>query len=152
VNYTPKGKNVDLGGVTVYQVGTGSKALVLFEDIFGIDSGRHKTVADTYAALGFRVYLPEFLEPVYKGSIEDVPKILEVVQAQKISTIKAKYEKLSAHIKSEGSETFLAAAFCWGAWTAFRMSADYNNIRAIAGVHPSLNVENFYGGNEVKLV
>lgn len=32
------------------------------------------------------------------------------------------------------------------------MSAEYNNIRAIAGIHPSLNVENFYGGNEVKLV
>lgn len=32
------------------------------------------------------------------------------------------------------------------------MSAEYSNIRAIAAVHPSLNVENFYGGTEVKLV
>jgi hypothetical protein len=32
------------------------------------------------------------------------------------------------------------------------MSADYNNIKAIAAVHPSLNVENFYGGTEIKLV
>lgn len=71
---------------------------------------------------------------------------------QKVATIKAKYEKLTAHIKSQGSETVLAAGYCWGAWVAFRLSADYNNIRAIAGVHPSLNVENFYGGNEVKLV
>lgn len=50
------------------------------------------------------------------------------------------------YIKGEGSETILAAGYCWGAWMAFRMSADYNNIRAIAAVHPSLNVENFYGG------
>lgn len=113
---------------------------MLFEDIFGIDSGRHKTVADTYATLGFKVYLPEFLEPIYKGSIEDVPKILEVVGQQKMATIKAKYEKLSAYIKTQGSDTVLAAGFCWGAWTAFRMSADYGNIRAIAGIHPSLNV------------
>ena len=70
-----------------------------------------------------------------------------------MESLKTKYEKLSAHIKAEtGSVTFLAAAFCWGAWAAFRMSADYNNIRAIAAVHPSLNIENFYGGNEVKLV
>lgn len=32
------------------------------------------------------------------------------------------------------------------------MSAEYGNIAAIAAIHPSLNVENFYGSNEVKLV
>lgn len=76
LNYTPKGKIVDIGGVSLYEVGSGTKALVLFEDIFGIESGRHKTIADTYAELGFKVYLPEFLEPIYKGSIEDIPKLL----------------------------------------------------------------------------
>ena len=30
----------------------------MFEDIFGIDSGRHTAVADTYAKLGFKVYMP----------------------------------------------------------------------------------------------
>jgi dienelactone hydrolase len=58
VDYSPKGKNVELEGLTVYEAGSGDKALVLFEDIFGIESGRHKTIADTYAALGFRVYMP----------------------------------------------------------------------------------------------
>jgi dienelactone hydrolase len=93
---------VDVGEFKVYEIGTGRKALVLFEDIFGIESGRHKTIADTYADLGFTVFLPEFLDPAYKGPIEDIPKILEVVQAQKIDKIKAKYEKLSAHIKTRG--------------------------------------------------
>lgn len=46
--------------------------------------------------------MPEFLEPVYKGSIEDIPKILEVVQQQKVEKIKAKYEKLSNYIKGQG--------------------------------------------------
>lgn len=91
VDYAPQGKIIDLGGFKVYEMGAGSRALILFEDIFGIESGRHKIIADTYAALGFKVYLPEFLEPVYKGSIEDVPKILEVVQQQKIDKIKTKY-------------------------------------------------------------
>lgn len=93
---------VNVGGFNIYEIGNGRKALVLFEDIFGIESGRHKIIADTYANLGFTVFLPEFLDPVYKGSIEDIPKILEVVQAQKIDKIKARYEKLSAHIKTCG--------------------------------------------------
>ena len=69
VDYTPKGKTIDVGGVKVYEAGTGNKVLVMFEDIFGTESGKHKTIADTYAALGFRVYLPELLEPFYQGSI-----------------------------------------------------------------------------------
>jgi dienelactone hydrolase len=56
-------------GLKVYHVGQGNRVLVLFEDIFGIESGRHKAIADTYAVMGFNVYLPEFLEPPYSGSI-----------------------------------------------------------------------------------
>jgi hypothetical protein len=102
VDYAPNGTLVDIGGFKVYEIGSARKALVLFEDIFGIESGRHKIIADTYAALGFTVFWPEFLDPVYQGSIEDIPKILEVVQAQKIDKIKARYQKLSANIKSRG--------------------------------------------------
>lgn len=58
VDYTPKGRVVDVGGLKVYEIGSGRRALVLFEDIFGIESGRHKIIADTYANLGFTVFLP----------------------------------------------------------------------------------------------
>jgi dienelactone hydrolase len=30
----------------------------MFEDIFGIESGRHKALADNYALEGYNVYLP----------------------------------------------------------------------------------------------
>lgn len=82
----------------------------------------------------------------------DVPKILQVVQKQKYQSIKANYEKLSKHLKGEGVDSVLAASYCWGAWAAFRLSAEFGNMRAIAAVHPSLNIENFYGSNETKLV
>jgi hypothetical protein len=49
---------VDAGGFQVYEIGTGNKPLVLFEDIFGIESGRHRVIADTYASLGFKVFMP----------------------------------------------------------------------------------------------
>lgn len=153
VEYELKGKTIDLGeGLKVYEAGTGTKALVLFEDIFGTESGRHRTLADTFASFGYIVYLPELLDPVYQGSIEDMPKLLEALQKQKIATIKSRYERLSQHIKAEGADQVLAVAFCWGVWAAFRVSADFGNIKAIAGIHPSLNVENFYGGKEIDLV
>jgi len=41
--------------------------------------------------LGYNVFMPEFLDTPYSGSIEDVPKILEVVKKQQIADIKAKY-------------------------------------------------------------
>lgn len=98
------------------------------------------------------MYLPELLDPPYSGPIEDIPKLIATVKLQKIPEIKSKYERLSAYIKSQGSDSFVVAGFCWGAWTAFRMSADYNNIKAIAAIHPSLNVEGIYGGTEASLV
>jgi dienelactone hydrolase len=78
--------------------------------------------------------------------------LLECVGKQKMTTIKSRYEQLSAHIKTQGSDNILAAGLCWGAWAAFRMSADYNNIKAIASIHPSFIVEKYYGGSELSLV
>ncbi len=48
-------------------------------------------MADTYASLGFKVYVPEFLDPVYKGPIENVPEILKAVQQQKMPALKERY-------------------------------------------------------------
>lgn len=143
---------IDIDGLRVYKIGKGKKVLVMFEDIFGIDSGRHMAVADTYAKLGFKVYLPQLLQPAYNGSIADVPKIYQVVQQQVVDKIHAKYEKLRNHLKDEGVEKVFAAGFCWGAWAAFRLSKQFGGIIAIAAVHPSINVQLFYGGTQAKLV
>jgi dienelactone hydrolase len=66
--------------------------------------------------------------------------------------LKEKYEKVSKYMASKGHHKVASIGFCWGVWFAFRMSADYDNILAIAGPHPSLQVEGFYGGTEVKLI
>jgi len=48
----------DIGsGLKVYEIGSG-KPLLIVEDIFGIESGRHQIMADTYANLGFHVFMP----------------------------------------------------------------------------------------------
>jgi dienelactone hydrolase len=49
----------------VYVVGEGKKVLIIFSDIFGAFSGRHQSVADTFAEGGYTVYLPEILMKPY---------------------------------------------------------------------------------------
>lgn len=46
---------------------------------------------------------------------------------------------------------FLVLSMSWGSWLAFKMSAKYDNIKAIATVHPALMIEKMIGGSEEKL-
>lgn len=59
-DYQPKGSMKDASGLPYYAVGEGSSTLIVANDIYGIDSGRHKQVADKLAAdLGIQVVLPK---------------------------------------------------------------------------------------------
>lgn len=69
ITHAPQGINEVVDGLTVYHVGAGNRVLILFEDIFGIETGRHKAIADTYSQMGFNVFLPELLDAPYSGSI-----------------------------------------------------------------------------------
>jgi len=51
---------IKLQGLDCYTVGTGSKAIILFTDIFGWNSGRTREIADQLAASGFLVVVPDF--------------------------------------------------------------------------------------------
>ena len=75
MDYAPVGKEENIDGVKVYHCGSGKKALIILEDVFGIDSGRHKVVTDTYANMGYDVYLPELLDHPWTGGV-DPPKII----------------------------------------------------------------------------
>lgn len=72
-DYISMGEILNIEGTTVYHVGSGSKCLTIIEDIFGIDSGRHKTVADLFASFGYNVFMPELLDPIYSGPMESGP-------------------------------------------------------------------------------
>lgn len=64
-------------------------------------------------------------------------------------TFKKTYEYIK---KKEGQSKFLCVAFCWGVWFAFRMAAQYDFFKAIAGPHPSLPIEkHVYNGSEAEL-
>jgi dienelactone hydrolase len=40
----------------------------VISDIFGATSGRHESVADTFAEFGYTVYIPEVLVNPYQGT------------------------------------------------------------------------------------
>lgn len=85
-HYQAKGDTFELGGTTVYHIGDSNKILVIVSDIFGATSGRHRNVADTFAALGYNVYLPEILVNPYDGEM-DMPKIVENIKGQNWETM-----------------------------------------------------------------
>lgn len=74
-----------------------------------------------------------------------------MVKKQQIADINAKYEKLANHLKAKGFTKWLVAGYCWGAWVAFRLATVYDNIIAIATMHPSFQCEGFYGGKDEDL-
>jgi dienelactone hydrolase len=53
--------------------------LIIFSDIFGANSSRHFSVADTYASFGYNVYLPELLVKPYALEVIDMDKIMKVI-------------------------------------------------------------------------
>jgi dienelactone hydrolase len=57
--YHPIGEDLNVDGVPVYHTGKGNpRVLIIFSDIFGATSGRHRSVADIFASLHYEVFLP----------------------------------------------------------------------------------------------
>jgi dienelactone hydrolase len=150
VDYLPEGETWNIEGVTTYHKGSGTRALLIVEDIFGIYSGRHQAVADLFASKGYNVFMPEFLDPCYKGPI-DSPAVITSVKSQSLQQMEGRFCKVVAHLKTLGIEKFLSIGICWGAWFAFKMAAKYDNFIAIAAPHPSLRIEKIYGRTAANL-
>lgn len=90
VDYTPKGTTTDLGGFPLYTVGDSPRTLVFISDIFGATSGRHQSVADTFASFGYTVYLPEVLPTPYNGEGD----IMKLITDVKYEEVEARFQKL----------------------------------------------------------
>jgi len=58
-NEGTEGKYVKIGEIDTYSVGSGTNAIVLLTDVFGYKFSNIQKIADTYAAAGFRVVVPD---------------------------------------------------------------------------------------------
>jgi dienelactone hydrolase len=155
--YSAKGsESVGAGekAVRLYTVGTEhkEKALVIVTDIFGIDSGRHKAIADTFAEHGFCVVLVDATlgDPVPENC--NIGAVLGdwVKTHDWTNTLKGVFTNaVVPHLASLGHDKFATLGFCWGVWVQFHALADAEVAKHIVAQicpHPSLQIEGYFGG------
>lgn len=70
-DYVPKGKMVTIGDVECYVswASGNDRAIIVFQDIFGIHTGRHKQFCDMLLEKGYNAVLPDFTgkDPLIKN-------------------------------------------------------------------------------------
>jgi dienelactone hydrolase len=117
-----------------------TRVILVFTDIFGIDAGLHKEVADRLAtALGktTTVIIPDFFRVTDVALDHDLLKIL-------MPWIRKKSENPGVEVSCVG--------FCFGGWLATHTLAlselGLLPVKCAIGLHPSFGVEGIYGRNE----
>ena len=147
------GRTETVGSVEAYVSGDAGadKALVLFVDIFGIESGRTRQIADWFAAQGYYVVVPDLLEA---DAMEPSDKLGEQLPAwakkHGFAAIKPHIAATVAHLKAAGFEKAGCLGFCYGVWAIFHTLADdelKGAFAAAVGAHPSLQLEGFHDGD-----
>ena len=137
-----------------------TKAIIVNYDIFGILSGRLKSVCDQIARdTGFHVLMPDFFrnnEGINEhGGLrpftDESRSWLEQFDSKRIlydTDLVYKYmEDNGFEIDSYGS-----VGYCWGGWAGFQQ-ASTGKIISHVSAHPSLKVENWiFGGSQEEMV
>lgn len=112
-------------------------------------------IADYFAATGMVVVVPKILCPPLHGGVdgdgvgpsaprEEYPPWMRSFAWQDLRNKIASY---IAFLRSMGVTKICMVGFCWGSWVVFKATADFPDISAVAAVHPSLQVEEAFGGS-----
>mmetsp|Transcript_3509 Transcript_3509/g.6137 ORF Transcript_3509/g.6137 Transcript_3509/m.6137 type:complete len:252 (-) Transcript_3509:75-830(-) len=145
--YSPKGKFLKLGDLSVYQIGSGKKVVILIYDIFGWNDVNKNVFefADDLSGLGAcTVLMPDF----YRGEawpIDQFPPSSDLQQtafntwrkgvAAEVVVRKDLYEKVLPHLHKSKLNDIGVVGFCWGGYQSFLMGADGERFKAVASVH-----------------
>jgi len=143
-DYVAAGELVTHDGITAYVTGdrSSTKGVILVHDVWGIQSGRIKNVADQIAEAGFVVAAPD----IYDGkTIDDYGGISSFstegtqawIRAQDMDKCSRFIDKACDYLAGRGVTSFGIAGFCWGVVPSFHVSAK-GRFRALVGFHPSL--------------
>jgi len=144
-NYTPQGKESQLGDLTIYDVGqeTSNRLLVCVYDIFGFHPVS-KQFCDKLSASGFRVVMPDFFRgkpfPIENFPPKDVSEIMNFVGTTGSweNVLKKDISVVLEHYKALGANKFGTFGFCWGAKMCIEASVDFSNdIKSAVLIHPS---------------
>lgn len=159
-DYVPKGEMVVINGAASCYVAWpkegASRAVIVFQDIFGIHTGRHKQFCDMLAEKGFGAVAPDFTgkDPY----IKDPPKFgastgcaLRFICGLCCGGFNRKNQDYSwdasigpkvmglvvPWIKEKGASKIAAAGFCWGSYGAGHCGRFAETFSCCAHFHPS---------------
>jgi len=177
-NKTPSGTTIKLTSkegsthkeLPMYVVGveeSPSTVLVVFSDVFGVDSGNQKVLCDTLSERmeSTLVVMPDLFRgnPILGGwglpaAITDFFQILSVVWGCRTRITIAAIEKDLVEIllpylnKYEGAKISMVG-MCFGGWVMGRALAlgEFSHIKCGVGIHPSWKLQVVYGEKEEAL-
>lgn len=179
--HTPKGKLEWVGVLEAQKVETyvapattattTTTGIVIFGDIWGYNSGRTLAVADAFAEMGYFVVVPKLLTPAFEGGTDgdgmpgsQVAKRengwmaatrldLEWFKRFPWATQKSKVAAVFDWLQMQGIEKVGTMGFCYGGHVACWASAEHPEFIAASFVcHPSIHVENLFGGDALALI
>lgn len=180
-DYTPTGKKVSFpalsaeeasacGGEAVadateaYVVGTSrdpTEAVIFIPDIWGWDSGRTRAIADSIAAIDYKVIIPKVLQPPMEGGTDGdglpTPFDTGTRGAEFMAhgshhwtwkNVGPKVVAILKALKSEGVQRFVFVGVCYGAWISALVSKMDTSVVGIFSPHPSISLEQKFAGKD----
>lgn len=166
-DYSPQGIKTTANSVEIYAAGKSrcdGKAIIIFPDIWGWDSGRTRRFADLLADVTDYVIVPKLLSPTIEGGTDDDglppnfdlgarPEVWGWLSQFSYSTMKPKTDELINYLVSKGISRIGILGFCYGGYLAAHVAAEYSDIvSCIVSPHPSIHAEEgLFGGNNLAL-
>mmetsp|Transcript_31276 Transcript_31276/g.103949 ORF Transcript_31276/g.103949 Transcript_31276/m.103949 type:complete len:275 (+) Transcript_31276:55-879(+) len=159
-DYVPRGEMVTIGHTPVYIASPPSpsaRGVVVFSDMFGVHTGRHKQLCDRLAEQGLLVACPDFFAenpympnaPAWGTTVCCVAGLMFKFMSGKLDKNTRNHtwdasmrEKvvgtLLPWMKEKGAKEFVSLGFCWGAYGAMKCAA-LPEFRCSAVFHPSVD-------------
>jgi len=109
---------------------------LFFSDIFGLESGRTKQIADELGLAGFVAVLPDVFGKDAWTPTSDWSKFGEWAKKADWDVIQGIINKLLAYLEGLGVKSFGILGFCWGSWPVVKASGS-GKFSAGVSLHPS---------------
>ena len=157
--YTAKGTVESLGAVELYLSplpATPTKALLLCPDVWGWNGGRIRAIADALAGEGYVVAVPKLLTPCMGEGTDgdalppDGAFDMEWIKGFPWPTQKPKVDAALAFLRTKGVAKIGVMGFCYGGHPACYASSENDDVVAGVVCHPSMQLETFAFGGDVK--
>ncbi|CAI5738608.1 unnamed protein product [Hyaloperonospora brassicae] len=138
------------GNTNIYVTGPASATagILVYPDIYGLDSGRTKSDADTMGKLGYAVVVIDLTDGDYVEDLDDLQQWLKKYTfAQHLSP---RIQDAIKYLKTEvGVERLVSYGMCWGAWVGATQTAQNDPVvLGHVSFQPSWIVESWLKGGD----